>query len=537
MASSSNFRAHFVGLCFAALLVAASVPAFSAEKHPSTETATYKNPILFADYSDPDLIRNGKDFYLVASTFHFVPAIPILKSNDLVHWSIIGHVVSRLTMSPAYDMQGGQKYGRGVWAPAVRFHNGLFYVYFPTPDEGVFMSSAPRMTGPWSEPVAVLAGPGYEDPCPFWDEDGQAYLVHSKVGAGPLILHRMSPDGKTVLDEGKEIMRDAKNLPTLEGPKMYKRNGWYYIFAPYGGVPVGAQAVLRSRTIYGPYEYRTVLAKGNTDINGPHQGGYVETADGKGWFVHFQSRGAHGRIVHLEPVRWEDDWPIIGKAAEGVTTGEPVPEYAMPAVLKPTPKEKPQTSDEFDGKVLAPMWEWNHNPVNERWSLTERRGFLRLHTAFSPDLFHARNTLTECLQDEAAEITVRMDLEDLAPGDRAGLSLLDFSKSYVAAVQGNGSTRLVFSDKDVETEGPAVTSRFVQLRARVDGDHATYSYSLDNGATFTPLGADVKLAFSWWKGARPAVFAFNSDPAAKRLGNIDIDWVHYTSVAASHRDR
>ena len=237
-----------------------------------------------------------------------------------------------------------------------------------------------------------------------------------------------------------------------------------------------------------------MLAKGNTDINGPHQGGYIETPDGKGWFVHFQSRGAHGRIVHLQPVRWENDWPVMGKAAEGETTGEPVAEYAVPIVLKPAPKDAPQTSDEFDGKMLAPMWEWNHNPFNERWSLTERKGFLRLHTAFSQDLLHARNTLTECLQDESAEITVRLDLENLAPGDRVGLSLLDFRRSYVAVVQANGARQLAGSQtRSEETAGPGdYITRFAYNCAwrRVEGDHATYFYSVDDGAaTFSPLGS------------------------------------------------
>ncbi len=158
----------------------------------------------------------------------------------------------------------------------------------------------------------MIAGAGFEDPCPFWDDDGTAYLIHSRTGAGPLILHRMSADGKHVLDEGKIIVQDPEHLPVLEGPKLYKRNGYYYIFAPFGGVGSGAQAVLRSRQIYGPYEHRVVLAQGSTNINGPHQGGYVETPDGEGWFVHFQADGAHGRIVHLEPVRWQDDWPVIG---------------------------------------------------------------------------------------------------------------------------------------------------------------------------------------------------------------------------------
>ncbi len=201
--------------------------------------ARYQNPVLFADYSDPDVIRDGKDFYLIASSFHFVPGIPILHSLDLVHWEISGHVLPTLNLGPRYDMAGGTRYAGGVWAPSVRFHKGLFYVYFPTPDEGIFVSTAPKMTGPWTAPVAVIPGPGWEDPCPFWDDDGNAYLVHSKLRAGPLILHRMAADGKSVLDDGKIIVQDPVHLPVLEGPKFYKRNGWYYIFAPMGGVGEG----------------------------------------------------------------------------------------------------------------------------------------------------------------------------------------------------------------------------------------------------------------------------------------------------------
>lgn len=531
MKNHVNSSIRFVVWAVAFLICANAAPLLRAQA--ASQPQTYRNPILFADYSDPDVIRDGADYYLVASTFHFVPGIPILHSRDLVHWTISGHVVERLTMSPGYDMEGGTKYAKGIWAPAVRYHDGLFYVYFPTPDEGIFMSSAPKMTGPWSAPVAVISGPGYEDPCPFWDDDGKAYLVHSRVGAGPLILHRMSADGKTVLDEGVVIAKDPEKLPVLEGPKFYKRNGWYYIFAPIGGVPIGSQAVLRSKNIYGPYEHREVLAKGSTDINGPHQGGYVETPDGKGWFIHFQSRGAHGRIVHLQPVRWEDDWPVMGKAAEGVITGEPVAEYSVPVVLNPPSKNAPQTSDEFSGKTLTPMWEWNHNPVNSRWSLTERKGFLRLHTAFSPDLLHARNTLTECLQNEAAEITVRFDLKNLRAGDRVGLTWFDKSQSYVGVVQEQASRRLVFSNNGKETAGPEIKSRSIQLRARLDGELATYAYSVDDGRTFTPFGTEVKLVFSWWKGARPGVFAFNTDSAAKQNGFVDVDWVHYNALAPS----
>jgi hypothetical protein len=314
---------------------------------------------------------------MVASSFHFSPGLPVLKSKDLVHWTILGHVLPKLTFAPEYDLPGpvptddtgarmprdqrtvGQRYAGGVWAPAIRHHDGLFYVYFPTPNEGIFVSTAAKPEGPWSKPVAVIAEAGLEDPCPFWDDDGQAYLIHGKVGAGPLVLHRMAPDGKSVLDAGKVIVEDAKALPVLEGPKLYKRNGWYYIFAPIGGVETGPQAVLRSRDIWGPYEHRVVLAPGKTAWKGPHQGGWVETPSGQGWFVHFNSAGAYGRIVHLQPVSWKDDWPVMGEPIPGAgpdeTAGQPVAEHAMPEVGGRFPPVQPQTSDTFAGQARAAM--------------------------------------------------------------------------------------------------------------------------------------------------------------------------------------
>lgn len=516
-----SFRQAAVSLL---LLIATSGSHLHSQ--PPQQHAMYRNPILFADYSDPDVIRDGDDYYLIASSFHFVPGIPILHSRDLVHWQISGHVVQRLTMSPAYDMHGGTRYAGGVWAPAVRFHNGLFYVYFPTPDEGIFVSTAPHMTGPWSKPVAVISGPGYEDPCPFWDDDGKAYLVHSRLGAGPLILHRMSPDGLHVLDSGRTIVNDPKHLPVLEGPKFYKRNGWYYIFAPMGGVGGGSQAVLRSRNIYGPYDYRIVLAQGSTKINGPHQGGYVETPDGRGWFIHFQLRGAHGRIIHLEPVRWKDDWPIMGEAHDDSTTGQPVAEYPMPLIVPGADTWHPQTSDDFNEPQLAPMWEWNHNPENAHWSLTERPGFLRLHPMHAPDLFHARNTLTETMQDHSLEVTARFDLSHLQDGDRTGLTIFDKSLSYIGVVQSGKTQHLVFSDHNEDRTTAPLRTSIIQLRARVEGDIATYGYSVDEGHTFHPLGTPIKLVFSWWKGARPGLLAFNTNPSAAP-GYVDIDWLHY----------
>jgi beta-xylosidase len=497
----------------------------AAQSTPHTE---YHNPILWGDYSDPDVIRVGNEYLLVASTFSFMPGIPVLKSTDLLHWTIIGHVFPRLDIDPRYSMIGGNRYGRGAWAPAIRFHAGRYYVYFPTPDEGIFMSSASSPAGPWTPPVAVLAGPGYEDPCPFWDDDGQAYLIHSRVGAGPLILHHMSPDGRTVLDAGTVIERDAKNLPTLEGPKLYKRDGYYYIFAPYGGVSTGAQAVLRSRSIEGPYEVRTVLAQGSTSVNGPHQGGYIETPDGKGWFLHFHSAGAYGRIDYLEPVRWDDGWPVIGKAGSDEVTGEPVSSAPVP-VSSPS-NARPATSDEFSRSELGLQWEWNHNPEPAHWSLEERRGFLRLYAMPAHSLQEARNTLTEMGQDPAYSFTVALQLKGLADGQQAGVAMFSERAGSLFITQDHGKRQLHALLDGKAFDGPTITTDLVQLRVTVSHETATYAWSTNEGKTFQTLGTPTPIFFTWWKAARPAIFTFNADEDAQAMGYVDVDWAHYAPL-------
>lgn len=521
---------------------------------------TYRNPILYADYSDPDVVRVGSTYYLVASSFHFSPGIPLLESHDLVHWKILGHALARLDFSPAYDLPGpvnfddatahpkpdyafGYRYASGVWAPAIRGHGGRLYIYFPTPTEGIFMTSAPRAAGPWTPPVRVIAGPGLEDPCPFWDDDGRAYLVHSREGAGPLILHRMSADGKSVLDAGKVIVDDPVHLPTLEGPKLYERDGYYYIFAPYGGVDHGSEAVLRAKNIYGPYEFRTVLSQGTTSVQGPHQGGYVETPSGQGWFIHFNSTGPYGRILYLEPVRWQDGWPIIGELRPGATVGQPVQSYAAPDVGRNYPAIHPQTSDEFTGRTLGPQWEWNHNPAPGGWSLSERPGFLRLRALPAPDLVSARDTLTQLLQARDELLTTRLAVGGMADHQKAGLAMFGVQPSWIGIVQRRGLRYIEFADAGKETLGPRLgaasaaghgrqaSPAFVTLRMRVADGHVQYSYSLDDGRSFRDLGSRAAMRFSWWKAARPALFTFNTEAHAARGGIADFDWVRVRLLA------
>ena len=533
--------AVFRPLLFALALTC--LPAIAGE----TPQREYANPILFADYSDPDVIRVGDDYVMVASSFHFSPGLPVLTSKDLVHWTIAGHALPRLPFSPAYDLPGplnfddasgrarldpamGHRYSAGVWAPAIRHHGGRYYIYFATPTDGIFMVSADKPEGPWTAPVALVAQAGFEDPCPFWDDDGQAYLVHSKVGAGPLVLRRMTPDGTRVLDEGTVIVEDPVNLPVLEGPKLLKRNGWYYIFAPYGGVEKGPQAVLRARDIRGPYEWRTVLAQGDTTVQAPHQGGYVETPSGQGWFAHFNSTGAYGRIVHLQPVRWIGDWPLIGEPVSA-TTGQPVARHAMPDVGRAWPVVHPQTSDGFDGPSLGVQWEWNHNPVDANWSLSARPGHLRLTAMYAPGFLAARNTLTQVHHGSASRTTARLDVSGLRDGERAGLAMLQVQPTWIGVAQDRGERHLVFSAAGTETRGPRVTGGSVQLRQHVADQSVRYEYSLDEGRSFHPLGEPGPMRFSWWKGARSALFDWSTVADATSRGHVDVDWIKIETLA------
>ena len=354
---------------------------------------TYKNPVLNADYSDPDVIRVADKYYMVASDFHFL-GMQVLKSSDMVNWQIISQIYRHFDF-PGWD--ANQHYAGGSWAPAIRYHDGLFYVYFCTPDEGLFMATASDAKGPWSPLHCVKAVTKWEDPCPFWDDDGQAYLGRSQWGAGPIIIHKMSADGRQLLDDGVTVYTG----PVAEGTKFLKRNGYYYLIIPEGGVGQGWQTVLRSRNIYGPYEKRVVLDQGSTNVNGPHQGALVDTPDGQWWFYHFQESSPRGRVVHLQPARWKDDWPLMGVDIDGNGIGEPVAVWPCPMPSKPS---LPQMSDEFDGtekfwvgqqqRTLGLQWQWNHNPADDSWSLTTRKGFLTLKALKADQLKASRNMLT-----------------------------------------------------------------------------------------------------------------------------------------------
>jgi beta-xylosidase len=479
---------------------------------------TYINPIIHADYSDPDVIRVGDDFFLTASSFTNMPGLPILHSRDLVNWKIVSHVVERFPFG-AYDRV---RHGCGIWAPSLRHNDGKFWVFFGAPDEGIFMSNTTDPFGKWSSLVCVREAKGWIDTCPFWDDDGQAYLVHayahSRCGIKHrLAVHRMKPDGTELLDEGTVVFEDPERHPTMEGPKMYKRNGFYYIFAPAGGVKTGWQTVLRSRNVFGPYEDRVVLHQGNTEINGPHQGALVELASGESWFVHFQDKDAYGRVVHLQPVHWVDDWPVMGVNQDECGRGEPVLRYRKPDVGRSYPVEVPATTDYFDGERLGLQWQWQANP-NPRWSSLTGSS-LRLYSYPIPSepgaLWDAPNLLLQKFPAPCFQATTRLVLHAERPDTYAGLTVMGLRYAYVCLSRECCKYRLSFvlgdssSSSEDDADGIALETNDVYLRVRVDeGAKCTFSYSID-GESYRPIGSVFEAVKGHWIGAKVGLFCVN----------------------------
>jgi beta-xylosidase len=330
----------------------------------------YINPVLNADYSDPDVCRVGEDFYMTSSSFACFPGLQILHSTDLVNWEIIGAALTDYP-GPGWNEEDlwhtVPQHGNGVWAPAIRYHDGEFYIYCGDPDRGIFMVKTKDPRGTWEPPVWVVKAKGFIDPCPFWDEDGKAYLSHGCAGSraglkSVLFVAPMSPDGTRLLGQSRIVYDGHETQPTIEGTKFYKKDGRYYIFSPAGGVPTGWQVVLRSDSPFGPYEERIVMAQGGSDTNGPHQGAWIDTPQGEHWFMHFQDKDAYGRVVHLQPMSWTSDgWPVIGEDKDGDGVGEPVSRYRKP-VLKSSGVFQPAESDTFASTELGLQWQWHALP-------------------------------------------------------------------------------------------------------------------------------------------------------------------------------
>lgn len=493
---------------------------------------TFRNPVLYADYSDPDVIRVGDDFYMTASSFAHTPGLPILHSKDLVNWTIINHAIQRLEL-PGYDTV---QHGKGVWAPSIRYHDGKYWIFFGAPDEGIFMTTAEDPAGEWTPLHLVHEAKGWIDPCPFWDEDGQAYLVHAFANSRCGIKHklrlcRMAPDGTRLLDEGKIVFDGTESHPTMEGPKMYKRDGYYYIFAPAGGVATGWQTILRSRTVDGPYEDKIVLHQGNTPVNGPHQGGWVELESGESWFVHFQDKDAYGRIVHLQPVRWEDGWPLMGDNPYADGVGEPVLHYRKPNVGRTYPIQVPATSDDFDGGRLGLQWQWQANWREDWYALGARDSHIRLFAKPLPEgvetLYDAPHLMMQKFPAPAFTATAKLTLAAAVAGDEAGLVVFSYQYGALSLKRdGSGGFELIQREGKRQEERivwrAAVDADTVFLKVSVQDDaRCSFSYSLD-GQSFVPAGPAFTATEGHWVGAKTGIFALSE--ARDSSGYADVDW-------------
>lgn len=497
-------------ITMAALLAATTLTAQCPLDWGDQGNGTYKNPVLNADYSDPDVIRVDDKYYMVASDFHFM-GMQVLESIDMVNWHIVSQVYSRFNL-PGWDENS--HYGGGSWAPSIRFHDGLYYIFFCTPDEGLFMSTAKDPHGPWSPLHCVKAVEKWEDPCPFWDDDGQAYLGRSQYGAGPIIVHRMTADGKKLLDDGITVYTG----PVAEGTKFLKRNGYYYLIIPEGGVGTGWQTVLRSRSIYGPYEKRIVLEQGSTSINGPHQGALVDAPEGTWWFYHFQETHPAGRVVHLQPARWVDDWPLIGVDIDGNGIGEPVAVWPCPVKLKKStgPIGPMGHISPVEAKGLS--WQWNHNPVDSAWSLNEKPGWLTLHALPAATMKDSRNMLTQKTVGYESEATVRIDCSKLCDGDYAGL--LCIGKAFMGAgVCIKDGQRYIYFEDDGQQQLLSTFERStVFLRVAIDSHHNRHQFSVSlDGSKFHEVGRPFALRMGYWKGSRIGVYCYATGKAAGKV--------------------
>ena len=528
---------------------------------PDNGDGTYTNPVINADYSDPDVCvgSSGEDYYMTASSFQCVPGLPILHSRDLVNWEIINYALKdRLYEGDSCLIRHFSipQHGNGVWAPSIRYHQGEYYIYWGDPDFGVYMVKTKDPAGQWSQPLCVIRGQGYIDTTPLWDDDGRCYLVNAWANsrakfASVLTVRELSADGTRAIGQ-PVIVFDGNGTEnrTCEGPKFYKRDGWYWILCPAGGVPTGFQLAMRSKSPYGPYEHKVVLAQGKTDINGPHQGGWVHTKYGEDWFLHFQDKEAYGRVVHLQPVDWSSGWPIMGKNGEPVVTNR-----------KPRNEERgtrntalfvSDVSDEFNTPTLGLQWQWQAN-YDEKYGVPTAFGTFRLYTYKLKEdwknLWLIPNMLLQKTPADQFTVTTKIRFTSKADGQFGGLIMmgLDYSALVVrrmgqwfqlvqmtckAADKGNAQTERVLATMKPtavdKTDYKPGIHEDIYLRMNVSkGGIVRFAYSTD-GKKFNTCGDTFKMKEGKWIGAKFGYISAETDAKADR-GWVDADWIRITN--------
>ena len=497
---------------------------------------TYKNPVINADYSDPDAIRVGDDFYMISSSFNQMPGLPILHSKDLVNWSLIGHVLQKQLH---YEHFNKVQHGNGVWAPSIRYHNGEFYIYYPDPDFGIYLTKATKILGPWTEPLLVEAGKGLIDPCPLWDDDNKVYLVHAYAGSRAgfksiIVVKKMNSEGTKTLDNGVMVYDGHEKDPTIEGPKFYKRNRYYYIFAPAGGVSTGWQLILRSKNIYGPYERKVAMDEGTSKINGPHQGAWVNIQTGEDWFLHFQDKDAYGRVVHLQPMKWVNDWPVIGVDKDGDGKGEPVLIYKKPNVGKFYPITTPPDGDEFNLPKLGLQWQWQANP-QAGWAFPTAVGSLRMFSVYQPDtiknLWNLPNILAQKLPAEAFTASVKIKFNPKFNNERFGLVMFGMDYAYISVEKREEGIFIVCrenfkadkNNKETEVAAfPVLGNDFLLEMVVEKGAVYHFKFTDSNGKT-TNITKSFIAKPGRWVGAKIGMFCLR-DNITNDAGYADVDY-------------
>ena len=551
--------------------------------NPNLPGGKYRNPIIDADYSDPDVCRVGNDYYMTSSSFANFPGLQILHSTDLVNWELIGSAFKDgYPVLPEYqgtDLDWHKKiqHGNYVWAPSIRYHDDWFYIYCGDPDQGLFMTKTRNPRGTWSEPVWVMKGKGLIDCCPLWDEDGKAYLSHGCAGSragvkSVLFVAPMSPDGTKVIGPSQIVYDGHEDQPTIEGTKFYKRNGYYYIFSPAGGVKYGWQVELRSKNPYGPYEEYVGLAQGKSKINGPHQGAWVDTQNGEDWFLHFQDKHAYGRVVHLQPARWKNDWLVIGEDKDGDGCGDPVLTWKKPN-LPSSGNFQPAEDDDFNSTKLGLQWQFE-GPYSQYWYFCDAaKSKLRLYGVQAPDdyknLSDLQNALMQKLPTENFTATAKLKFipnpSYKQKGEEAGFMIkgLDYAAlkfvstengcvlryvTCLGAQKGKAEKTITEIPVKMVKQAKPYTQKYavddipqprmgtvdVYVRAEVKSSgignniksHAQFYYSLD-GKKYSKMGTPFEVKEGKWVGAK--IGFFNMRPESKNdAAFLDIDWIRFT---------
>lgn len=501
----------------------------------------YTNPVIHADYSDPDAVAtpDGKTFYMTASSFSDAPGLPILKSNDLVNWTLVNYALDAVPPTEYYD--AAPRHGKGVWAPCIRYHDGEYYIYWGDPDFGIYMIKTSDPEGRWSEPLLVKGGRGMIDPSPFWDEDGKAYLSNgwaaSRAGFNSILtLSEMTPDGTKVISQPRIIFdgNDGVNH-TVEGTKMYRKGDYYYLFAPAGGVATGWQLVMRSKNIYGPYESKIVMTQGDTDINGPHQGAWVSAPDGSDWFLHFQDKAAYGRVIHLNPMTWVDGWPVIGIDKDGDGCGNPVKKYKKPILAK---------ADKSEDTPMLYQWHANYRDM---YGFPSDNAMMRLYGhRVSKDFVNMWEVPNLWLQKFPAEqfsmtSKVRISAKSSSEGVSSGIIVMGWDYARLGLEKTGDKFEIQFiSCTDAEQGGREVVNDLgsiaptrtyaagnypnlecdIWLKVNVaKGGICTFAYSTD-GKKYTVAGKFTARAGKWI-GAKIGFYSITPDNIADR-GWIDV---------------